>query len=166
MEHGGTTVDEFKQILISAIPQMRAFALSLVGSSHDADDIVQEALERLLRRQLEPMEDTVNLVAYAITTVRNIVTDRRRYDSRFSPISAEQLVEKYQASGIPEHLIDTLNALSRLGIECQTLLGMIGQQYKYSEISIHVGLPKGTVGRKVLECRSRLSSIMSDGGNL
>ena len=80
-------MDELKNGLVSAIPQMRAYALSLAGNLDDADDIVQEALERLLRRGSEPTGDTFNLVAYAITTVRNIFTDRRRYDARFVPIT-------------------------------------------------------------------------------
>jgi RNA polymerase sigma-70 factor (ECF subfamily) len=48
MEQGSITVDVsgVKADLISAIPNLRAFAVSLCGNADKADDLVQETLVR------------------------------------------------------------------------------------------------------------------------
>ena len=45
-------MDELKKQLIAAIPQMMVYARSRVGHPDEANELVQEALERILKRLL------------------------------------------------------------------------------------------------------------------
>jgi RNA polymerase sigma-70 factor (ECF subfamily) len=48
--------DAFKDEIVALIPKLRAYAISLTGSSAEADDLVQEALMRAwsFRNSFEP----------------------------------------------------------------------------------------------------------------
>ena len=54
---------EFKRELLSLIPSMRAFAMSLSGRHHLADDLVQEAMTRAwaARSSYTPMAQWVHV---------------------------------------------------------------------------------------------------------
>lgn len=44
-------MDDVQELIVREIPQLRRFALSLTRSSHAADDLVQDALERAIRKR-------------------------------------------------------------------------------------------------------------------
>lgn len=56
--------------LVSAIPRLRAFAMSLVHKSDRADDLVQQTLMRALQNIRQFTRGT-NMVAWLITILRN-----------------------------------------------------------------------------------------------
>ena len=66
--------------VVPLMEPLRRYALSRTGDPHDADDIVQETLVRVLaaRQDLEPS----SLLAYAIVIARNLLTSDDRAAQR------------------------------------------------------------------------------------
>ena len=66
-----TISDQLKADLISAIPNLRAFAVSLCGNPDRADDLVQETLVKAWSNLATFVEGT-NMPAWLFTILRNI----------------------------------------------------------------------------------------------
>jgi len=62
--------DEFKRELLSALPGLRAFAMSLSGRSDRADDLVQETIMKAWSKQTSFQLGT-NMKAWLFTILRN-----------------------------------------------------------------------------------------------
>src|SRR5690349_14592480 len=71
------TTTEFRDLLIAALPHLRAYARSLTGSADQADDLVQDTALRLLSAQDQYRQGT-NFRAWAIAALRNRFIDLRR----------------------------------------------------------------------------------------
>src|SRR6476619_4970024 len=69
--------DPLTDEITSHVAALRRYALVLVGDPHDADDLVQEALARVLShmRSWRPVRD---LRAYLFTTMHNVFIDSKR----------------------------------------------------------------------------------------
>jgi RNA polymerase sigma-70 factor, ECF subfamily len=65
-----TVTPEVREGLLAAIPNLRAFAISLCGNVDRADDLVQEALIRAITR-IELFEPGTKLQAWLFTILRN-----------------------------------------------------------------------------------------------
>ena len=61
-----------KDELTELVPSLRKFAYSLTGNMHDADDLLQNTLERLLSK---PLPEQVTLMAWAFRVPQ--LLDRR-----------------------------------------------------------------------------------------
>src|SRR5712675_3299157 len=80
-----------RDAMLAAVPNLRAFAISLCGNVDRADDLVQEALLRALAN-LDSFEPGTNMSAWLFTILRNLFRSeyrkRRREvedgDGRFS----------------------------------------------------------------------------------
>ena len=57
--------------MLTAIPRLRAFGISLCGDVDKADDLVQETLQRALAN-IDSYEPGTNMLAWLITILRNL----------------------------------------------------------------------------------------------
>ena len=71
-----TASPQLKADLIGAIPNLRAFAVSLCGNPDRADDLVQETLVKAWSN-LTSFSEGTNLAAWLFTILRNIYYDQR-----------------------------------------------------------------------------------------
>ena len=60
----------FKNDMIAAVPKLRAFAISLSGRSHIADDLLQETLMKAWKHHASFQQGT-NMKAWLYTILRN-----------------------------------------------------------------------------------------------
>jgi RNA polymerase sigma-70 factor (ECF subfamily) len=67
--------------LVAAIPNMRAFAISLCGNRDRADDLVQETLVKAWNH-LDSFEQGTNLKAWLFTILRNAYFSELRKSKR------------------------------------------------------------------------------------
>ena len=79
--------------LVAAIPNMRAFAISLCGNRDRADDLVQEALVKAWNH-LDSFEAGTNLKAWLFTILRNAYFSELRKTKREIADSEGQLAAK------------------------------------------------------------------------
>lgn len=62
--------DEFKRLMLAALPGLRAFAVSLSGQQDKADDLVQDTIMKAWGKR-DSFEMGTNIKAWLFTILRN-----------------------------------------------------------------------------------------------
>lgn len=152
-------INQFKEHLLEIMPALRGFAVSKTGDPMVADDVVQEACARMLDRAEDLTSRRVNLVAYGMRVVDNIITDHHRFGDRFREMSDDEWEQRADSQlDAPDFLV--LKHLRKLSVNCQSLLLLVAQEWKHQEIANRTGQPIGTVSRSISECRERLGRFL------
>lgn len=156
-------MDELKKQLVAAIPQMMLYARSRVGHPDEANELVQEALERILKRLPQLSEAEVNFIAYGKRVIRNVHVERWRASRRTVQLDDAAFEEVCSQSGISTTYIDTLKVFRKLSEQCQSLLGLVAERYKYAEIALILEMSEGAVAGAISRCRSAFLTFMKGG---
>ena len=146
-------------------PHMMAYARSRVGHRDEANDLVQEALEKILRR-IPRMKTDINLVAYGIRAVRNAHLDRWRSQRRLTELTDDEMAERCLETGSSSEMVEALQAYGKLEERCQILLGLVAEGQRYVDISRILEMTEGAVAGAISRCRSYLVKLIrgrSDG---
>ena len=158
--HEGALRDE----LVAAIPNMRAFAISLCGNRDRADDLVQEALVKAWNH-LESFEEGTNLKAWLFTILRNAYFSELRKTKREVADSEGQLAAKLSVPA-EQHghldLADLNDALAKLPADQREALTLIGAEgFSYEDAATISGCAIGTVKSRVNRARAKLHELMA-----
>jgi RNA polymerase sigma-70 factor, ECF subfamily len=150
--------------LLSVIPNLRAFAVSLCGNLDRADDLVQETLVKAWSNIGSFVEGT-NLRAWLFTILRNIYYSeyrkRRREVSDPDGTFAAKLATAPAQSGHMD-LLDFRAALQQLPSDQREALILIGASgLSYEEAAGICGCAIGTMKSRVNRARSRLADMLS-----
>jgi RNA polymerase sigma-70 factor (ECF subfamily) len=153
-----------RDIMLAAVPSLRAFAVSLCGNVDRADDLVQEALVRALAN-LGSFEQGTNMSAWLFTILRNLFRSeyrkRRREVEDADGLYAERLTSLPEQIGRLE-LNEFRRALTLLPPDqCESLILVGGSGFSYEEAAQICGCAVGTVKSRVNRARIRLSEILS-----
>lgn len=161
-----TQVPTLRDALVSAIPNLRAFAISLSGDYHFADDLVQETLLKAWSHR-DKFEPGTNLKAWLFTILRNTYfSDFRKRRREVQDVDGEKAA---QLSTPPEQyghldLSDFRKALNLLSSDQREALLLIGAEgFSYEEAAEISGCAVGTVKSRVNRARVRLGELMSVG---
>jgi RNA polymerase sigma-70 factor (ECF subfamily) len=157
-------VSGVKVDLISAVPNLRAFALALCGNADKADDLVQETLVRAYG-SLSSFAEGTNLMAWLVTILRNAYYSeykkRRREVADPEGIIAGQLVSP-PAQNAHMDLLDFRAALQQLPPDQREALILIGASgFSYDEAGSICNCAAGTVKSRVNRARERLSDLLA-----
>jgi RNA polymerase sigma-70 factor (ECF subfamily) len=148
---------------------LQGTALRLCGNPTDARDLVQDTLERGLRN-LARYKPGTDGRAWLLTILHHIFIDRcrSRTRERRADVSAEDVEERVAApeaeaqpgwaSISPEQLREALEKIPeefRLVYQLHALEGR-----SYIEISERLGIPKATVGTRLIRARRRLKELL------
>src|SRR5262249_55946988 len=118
---------EMRAQLIALLPRLRRFARNLTRNPHDADDVVQTALERALSRGSQWDSDK-RLDGWMFKIIRNAWIDtvraRGRHDRLFAP---EEAGESVGDSAIERHadLLSVQSAMARLPEEQRSAVSLV-----------------------------------------
>ncbi|TCD15085.1 sigma-70 family RNA polymerase sigma factor [Oricola cellulosilytica] len=154
---------EFKDGLLAAIPNLRAFAISLCGAADRADDLVQEALVRAWDKQ-SSFQPGTNLRAWLFTILRNEFYSQMRKRGR-EVSDADGALTNAMASH-PEQsgkmdLQDFQKALMTLPDDQREAIVLVGASgMAYEEAAEICGCAVGTVKSRVSRARARLSELL------
>jgi RNA polymerase sigma-70 factor, ECF subfamily len=152
--------------LLAAIPNLRAFAVSLCGSLDHADDLVQETLVKAWSN-LGSFAEGSNLRAWLFTILRNIYYSeyrkRRREIADPDGAFAANLSTPPAQSGHMD-LLDFRAALFELPSDQREALILIGASgLSYDEAAGICGCAVGTMKSRVNRARNRLAERLSLG---
>ena len=161
--------EEIRSGLLALLPRLRRFAIALTGSSHDADELVQGACERVLRNS-DQLRDQTRADAWIYGIMRNLWVDemRSRRVRRHEDIdSAAGIVgdDGVATADGKLALADVRRALARLPAEQRTVMVLIcvdGLSYK--EAADVIGVPIGTVMSRLSRGRQELHSLLNTNG--
>ncbi|MDB5644459.1 sigma-70 family RNA polymerase sigma factor, partial [Methylobacterium sp.] len=158
----------FRDDLLASLPGLRAFAMSLVGNSTRADDLVQETLLKAWASQHRFLPGT-NLMAWLFTILRNqFYTEcrkaKREVEDADGAEAAKIITLPSQEHGIELQKVWTL--LEKLPpAQREALLLVAGQGLTYEAAANLLGTQTGTMKSRVSRARAFLSESLKMAGD-
>src|SRR5262249_1362122 len=92
------TLDRIRQDIVALLPRLRRFARSLCGNPTDADDLVQDTVERALAR-LHQWEQGTRLDSWMFRIAKNIWIDKVRAAKVRSAVPLDETVHSFASDG-------------------------------------------------------------------
>jgi len=153
--------------IITLIPRLRRFARTLTRDPHDADDVVQIALERALTR-LDQWHRDARLDSWLFKIVRNAwideVRSRGRRDRMFAGEEAGEHVG-VDAMADQTDLMSVQSAMARLPEEQRTTVSLVlVEGLSYQEAADVMGIPVGTLTSRLARARDALQALLDPEG--
>lgn len=142
------------------IPALRRYARSLVRNRANADDLVQDCLERAVRRWSQRRDGEVR--AWLFTILHNLAVDQfRRSAVRGSHVAIDEVNEENLGEvAVQEQKLmyrDVLNKLARLPEEQRAVLLLVAvEDLSYADAARVLNIPVGTVMSRLSRARERL----------
>ena len=159
-----TVSPALRRDLLASIPNLRAFAVSLAGSSERADDLVQETLMKAWAK-FDTFQEGTNLRAWLFTILRNEfysqVRKRGREVEDAEGAYAARLASQPAQNGHMD-LRDFREALIQLPADQREALILVGASgFSYEEAAEICDCAVGTIKSRVSRARTRLAEILS-----
>jgi RNA polymerase sigma-70 factor, ECF subfamily len=152
-----------RDAMLTAIPGLRAFAISLCRNADQADDLVQETLLRGCAN-ISSFHPGSNMAAWLVTILRNQFYSECRKRRR-SLETQDERVEDLTEQGVQFSRIEYVelrNSLAKLRPEEREALILIAASgYSYLEVARICGCALGTVKSRVHRGRARLAELLS-----
>ncbi|MFC6789300.1 sigma-70 family RNA polymerase sigma factor [Methylobacterium komagatae] len=150
---------EMRELLLGAIPALRAFAFSLTYDLDRSDDLVQDTLVRAWTRA-ESFRRGTNLTAWLFTILRNLFYSEQRKRKR--EVEDADGLHAGRLTALPEQEVrmemaqfqEALNLLPHAQREALILVG--AQSFTYEEAAEICGVAVGTIKSRVSRARVRL----------
>ena len=158
-------MSDFNQQLVEILPHLRRHARKIAGSAEDAEDLVQDCVERALRKAHLYRAGT-NLGGWLFALMRNLLIDRKRRE-KLACEYAERLKAETPRATAPVQttyvfLGQTLSALAGLGAEEVEMFRLVGAEERtYQDTADQPHLQLGTLKSSVFCARARLRSDLS-----
>jgi RNA polymerase sigma-70 factor (ECF subfamily) len=153
--------------VVEQIPALRRYARTLKTTADQADDLVQDTVERALGR-MALFQPGTNLRAWLFTLMRNIAITqarkaalRRKYALELIAMERQSMSPSQIDTVLVKRSLAQIGALSAGEREAVTMLGV--QDLTYEEAAAATGLPVGTMKSRLSRGRSRLREML-DGG--
>ena len=156
--------------LCELLPRLRRFARGLTGNVHDADDVVQVALERALARADQFRDGSAGeghgLEAWVFGIVRNAWLDEVRARRRRGQVLApEELGEHVGESPFDgrERAMSVDAAMARLPEEQrEAVMLVLVEGLAYKEAAAALEIPIGTLTSRLARARTALQRMLGD----
>ena len=157
--------DLLQSRILELLPKLRRFARSLTRNPHDADDLLQGALERALT-PLEQWQADTRLDSWLYTIVKHAWIDELRSRAR----RERTFEDAGQAEAVPDHSGDASGTLAvdqamaclpedqRLAVALVLIEGL-----PYKEAAQIIGVPMGTLTSRLARARQALQQLLGPG---
>jgi len=154
---------EMRAQLVALLPRLRRFARNLTRNPHDADDVVQTALERALSRSSQWRTDA-RLDSWMFKIVRNAWIDtvraRSRHDRLFAPPEAGESVGDSPMEREAGWL-SVQAAMARLPEEQRSVVSLVLiEGLPYKEAADVLEIPIGTLTSRLARGREALQHML------
>ena len=160
--------DETRTELAALLPRLRRFARTITRHREDADDLVQLAVERALKR-LDQWQPGTRLDSWMFTIMKNAwideVRSRSRRDELFLPEEAGENVGEAVGDwpADRQHLrMDVQRAMAQLNEDQRMVVGLVlVEGLPYKEAAQVLGVPVGTLTSRLARARETLQQLLS-----
>ncbi len=156
--------------MVAQLPRLRRFALSLTGAIDDADDLVQMALEKALKR-ISTYTPGTRMDSWMIKIAQNIWIDEKRAAVRRGDrVDVDEIVDFEGEDGRNTverraQMAEVIAAIADLP-EAQRLVvaHVLVDGQSYAEAARHLDIPIGTLMSRLSRARRTLESrLLTDG---
>ncbi|WP_157215100.1 RNA polymerase sigma factor [Flavisphingomonas formosensis] len=162
-------MEAFEQGLIALLPRLRRFAHGLAGSGADADDLVQQAIERALRAR-DQWQPGTRLDSWLYRIVRNAWIDTARARGRQAKVmlpeeaGAQAGYDPRPAVEARMDLAAVTKAMDQLPDEQrEVLLLVLIEGFGYREAAEILEIPAGTLASRLARGRTALLALLGEG---
>lgn len=148
--------------LLTWVPRLRRYARALVGNRDDADDLVQDTLERAWVKSAM-WRGVTDMRAWLFGIMHNLHVDGVRRPKLHTVVLDEDTPEIPVSSTQGDRLavLDLQAALERLPVEQREIVLLIAlEDLSYAEVATTLGIPIGSVMSRLSRGRERLRSLM------
>jgi len=154
------------QQLLTWLPRLRRYARALAGNRDDADDLVQDTLERAWAKA-GLWRGVADMRAWLFSLMHHLHVDghRRGRLNIVALAEGEALPEQAEPARQTEGLAlrDLASALAQLPAEQREVLLLVAlEDMAYADVAQALGLPMGTVMSRLSRGRERLRQLMNE----
>ena len=148
-------------LIVPFIPNLRRYARALVGDRDGADDLVQDTLERAVRKF--HLWRPGDLRAWLFSIMHNVFVNQLKARKSGSEVEID---ENAIAAPVPTatsvDILDLQAALLRLPAEQREVVLLVAlEDMSYADVSRALGIPMGTVMSRLSRGRERLRRVMN-----
>lgn len=157
--------DTIRAEMVAILPRLRRFALSVTGNRSDADDLVQDTLERALRH-LDQWQSGTRLDSWMFRIAQNLFIDARRAARRRGRVLVdsggelpESGIDGTRAAEAHVTWLETCAALATLPQDQRSAVALVlidGMSYR--DASEVLGIPIGTLTSRLARARDALAT--------
>ncbi|MEM9494536.1 MAG: RNA polymerase sigma factor [Pseudomonadota bacterium] len=154
-----------RAVLLELLPRLKRFCLALTGREHDADDLLQMTVERLLSKGAPADAD---LTKWSFRVCKNIWIDEVRARKVRSATSIDDAPEVNPVDGertAVAHLSlnQVRSALKDLPEEQRMAISLVALEgFSYQEAAEIMGSPIGTVMSRLSRARAALAAVFDE----
>ena len=156
--------NQLKDDILAAVPNLRAFAISLSGNTDRADDLVQETLLRAIAN-IDSFQPGSNLPAWLFTILRNLFRSeyrKRRREVEDADGSYAETLKTHPEQTSHVEFKEFSVALAKLPEDQREALILIGASgFSYEEAAEICGCAVGTIKSRVNRARTRLANLLN-----
>jgi len=156
--------DELKNDLLHALPNLRAFAISLCGNTDNADDLVQETMLKAWSN-INSFTEGTNINAWLFTILRNAFYSKYRKHKREVPDPDGIYAASLTSLPDQEDRIDFIylrEALQKLPPDHREALILVGASgLSYEAAAAICSCAVGTMKSRVNRARAQLAVLLS-----
>jgi RNA polymerase sigma-70 factor (ECF subfamily) len=143
------------ELILPYIPNLRRYARALVGDRHAADDLVQDTLERAVRKF--HLWKPGDLRAWLFSIMHNVFVNQLKARKIRPEVEADETLAARVPTATSTDILDLERALLSLAPEQREVVLLIGlEEMTYAEVSRALGIPIGTVMSRLSRGRDRL----------
>ena len=148
--------------LLTWVPRLRRYARALVTNRDDADDLVQDTLERAWAKSTM-WQGVHDMRAWLFGVMHNLHVDGVRRPKLHTVVLDKDTPEIPVASTQTDRLavLDLQTALQQLPVEQREIILLIAlDDLSYAEVAATLDIPIGSVMSRLSRGRERLRSLM------
>lgn len=143
------------------IPNLRRYAIALLRDRTQADDLVQDTLERALKKFSLFRRDS-DLRAWLFAIMHNLHVNGVRSAANARTVPLEEGVHEESEGDSTPALLDISSALARLEPAQREIILLVGlEQLSYEETARVLDIPVGTVMSRLSRARQRFNALIS-----
>jgi RNA polymerase sigma-70 factor, ECF subfamily len=157
---------DLSEELVTLLPRLRRFARALSRNPHDADDLLQLAIERALTRAAQ-LRDDAPLANWMFGIVRHAWIDELRARARgarvFVPeLEGQRVADARQSTDL--ELLSVQDAMARLPEEQRMAVALVLiEGLSYKEAAHVMEVPIGTLTSRLARGREALQAMLGEG---
>ena len=156
-------MDGMNAIVTEQIPRLRRYARALTGDRTQADDLVQDTLERAWSK-LHMWRRDSDMRAWMFSIMHNTFINHIRKKQPVTVSMDEDALDVPTRATQEDtlHMRDLDSAIAKLPHEYREVILLIGlEQMSYEEVAKVLAIPMGTVMSRLSRGRERLRNIMA-----
>ncbi|HWJ35297.1 MAG TPA: sigma-70 family RNA polymerase sigma factor [Steroidobacteraceae bacterium] len=161
------TRENVRDQLVALVPRLRRFARNLARNQHDADDVVQVALERALENLAQWRSDA-RLDSWLFKIVRNAWIDEVRSRMRRNKVFVAEEAGAEVGTDTMERATDIMSvqsAMARLPEDQRVAVSLVlVEGLPYKEAADVLGIPIGTLTSRLARARAALQTSLEAEG--